>query len=58
MKDRNGLSVVLDHDFRTRAYPCHERFEIARRIGFRDVNYMLGHNDIIHRYSRFSAVSA
>src|SRR6266849_574398 len=50
MKDRHGSRAILDDDLRARAHACHQRSKIARRFRLRNVDHILSHEAIIHRY--------
>src|ERR1700687_524804 len=49
--DGNRSRVVFDDHLGARAHAGHQRGEVAHRFRFRDADYILSHNVIIHRDS-------
>src|SRR6266566_1650701 len=47
---RHGPRAILDDDLRARTHACHQRSKVARRFRLGDVNHVLSHEAIIHRY--------
>jgi len=47
MDRRHRQLATLDHKFRTRAHPSQQPREVAGRIRFRDVDYVVSHGTII-----------
>src|SRR5260370_1882861 len=50
MKDRHGPRAILDDDLLARPHACHQRSKVARRFRLGDVDHVLSHEAIIHRY--------
>jgi hypothetical protein len=47
MDHRDRQLATLDHNFRTRAHPSQQPREVADRVRFRDVDYVVSHGTII-----------
>src|SRR6266516_822410 len=50
MKDGYRPLAIFDDDLRARSHACHQRSKVARRFRLRNVDHILGHKTIIHRY--------